>query len=607
MLEFLSKYKRTHTCNDLDIKCLNEEVILMGWVQSVRNHGNIYFVNLRDRYGITQIIIKSINSDAMNEEEKNLKIKNEWCIGIRGIVESRITNGGASNLNLKTGEIEVNACEIVIFSQSTTPPFLIENTINSNEETRLINRVIDLRRPVMQANLILRHKIMQIVRNYLDKNNFLELETPFLIKHTPGGSRNFIVPSRNKAGFFYALAESPQLFKQLLMIAGFDKYFQIVKCFRDEDLRGDRQPEFTQIDIEMSFVNEAQIQSISEDIIKTIFDQLFNIQLKTPFQQIDYTDSIDRFGTDKPDVRFNLEHINLTEIFKSFTEVDLPIFSQILSNDGIIKAIHISETNKLSRNDLDIIGKFAKQFEENSEIYSIKVTKNGSDWKQSFLRKIIPNKLIKIINQHCNAHDNDTVLIMAGKKKLVNSAMSALRLYLGEKFNLIPKEVWKILWVNNFPLFEQSDDVEIYTSIHHPFTAPQVKDIEYLDTDPSKCKARAYDLVINGNEIAGGSIRNHDVKIQSKIFDILAISNHEKESKFGFFLNALRYGPPPHGGIAFGLDRLCMLLSKSNTIRDTIAFPKSNNGIDLLSGAPSVIESKHLTELNLCVMDNKKL
>lgn len=602
MSDFLKINNRTHTCNELRIKHINEEVVLAGWVQSVRDHGNMRFINLRDRYGVTQLIVK-LKTDAVFNQ-KILKIRNEWCIGIKGIVENRILNGGSVNSCLATGEIEINIHEIEIFSESLPAPFLIENKINSNEETRLTHRIIDLRRPKMQANFQLRHKVMQIVRNYFDQNNFLELETPILIKHTPGGSRNFIVPSRNKCGSFYALAESPQLFKQMFMMAGFDKYFQIVKCFRDEDLRGDRQPEFTQIDVEMSFINENQIQLISENLIKTIFDKICNIQLKIPFQRITYADSMNRFGTDKPDLRFGLELVNLTEIFRQFRAIDSSILKQVFSEDKIIKAICIPKSLTLSRNDLDNLKKdYAKRHGEDSEIITARIANRASSWKQTYLAKIIPDKYIQMINKQCNASDDDLILINIGKEKTVNATLATLRIYLGKKFNLIPEELWEILWITDFPLFELDDNSGKYISIHHPFTSPRFEDIKYLDEKPSICKARAYDLVINGNEIAGGSIRNHSSEIQSKIFDILGISNDEQKSKFGFFLNALNYGPPPHGGIAFGLDRLCMLLSGSNTIKDVIPFPKSNNGFDLLTGAPSKIDSKYLEELNLYLKD----
>lgn len=581
---------RTHTCNALTLDNLGQQVVLTGWVQSVRDHGGRRFIDLRDRYGITQIVFKPETHTGTHALAHALR--SEWCIGVTGVVEDRTQNGGSPNPRLKTGEIEVDVQKLEIFSPSETPPFLIENQIDTGEEKRLSHRIMDLRRPSLQANFKLRHDVMQATRRYFDENSFLELETPVLVKYTPGGARNFLVPSRHQPKSFFALAESPQLFKQMFMMAGLDRYFQIVKCFRDEDLRGDRQPEFTQIDVEMSFVNELDIQTMAEGLMTSIFRKALNIELKAPFQRMTYDEAMARFGSDKPDIRYGLEHTDLTNLLKNLNGAGVPLFEQTLANNGMIKAMRIPKECELSRMEVDKLEDLVKQM-GGFGLGRAKVAESGKAWTQSPFAKVITPEGLAQINEACGAVDGDLILFQMGKPKMVHTVLSGLRTNLGARFNLIPKNSWGILWVTDFPLFDYDEDTKTYVAAHHPFTSPQTHDLN------RSCKARAYDLVINGNEIGGGSIRIHDSTLQSKVFDALGISPEDQQAKFGFLLDALRYGPPPHGGIAFGLDRLCMLLSGSNSIRDVIAFPKSQKGTDLLTQAPTPVDDKQLRELGI--------
>ncbi len=599
MSQFVSQFPRTHTCHELTLENLGQEVVLMGWVQSLRDHGGRRFVDLRDRYGLTQIVFKPETSTALHDKAHALR--SEWCIGIRGIVEDRAQNGGAPNPRLKTGQIEIDVRQLEIFSESETPPFLIENQIETGEEKRLAHRVLDMRRPSLQANFILRHKVMQAARRYFDQNNFLELETPMLVKYTPGGARNFLVPSRHQPGHFFALAESPQLFKQMFMMAGMDRYFQIVKCFRDEDLRGDRQPEFTQIDVEMSFVDESKVQTMAEGMIQSIFMDALDLKLETPFKRMTYDEAMARYGCDKPDIRFGLEHTDLTPVLEKLGGGGVPLFEQTLAKKQMIKAMRVPKHCEISRTEVDKLEELVKHL-GGFGLGRAKVAEGGTAWTQSPFAKVITPEALKAINIACEAEDGDLILFQMGKPKLVHSVLSALRLNLGERFKLIKPDSWAMLWVTDFPLFEHDEDTNSYAAAHHPFTSPQMQFVDKLKTNPAECKARAYDLVINGNEIGGGSIRNYDPTIQAKVFDALGISPQDQQTKFGFLLETLRYGPPPHGGIAFGLDRLCMLLAGASSIRDVIAFPKSQKGTDLLTGAPTMVDEKQLRELHVRVL-----
>lgn len=571
----------------------------MGWVQSLRDHGGRRFIDLRDRYGITQIVFKPETDAALHERAHELR--SEWCIGIIGVVEDRVQNGGAPNLKLPSGEIEIDVRHLEIFSQSDVPPFSLDDQIETGEEKRLQYRTLDLRRREMQANFMLRHKVAQAVRRYFDEHQFIEIETPALVKYTPGGARNFLVPSRAIPKSFYALAESPQLFKQMFMMSGFDRYFQIVKCFRDEDLRGDRQPEFTQIDVEMSFIDEKQIQTMMEGLLARVFREAIGTNLKTPFPRMTYDEAMDKYGCDKPDTRFGLHHVELTETLKALGGGGVPLFEQTLQRGGVIKAMVVPKQNELSRTEVDKLEEVVKQLGGHG-LGRAKVAENGTAWTQSPFAKIITFEALVAITQKCEAQDGDIILFQMGKKKLVHSVLSGLRLHLGAKLGLMPKPgvtPWHVLWVTDFPLFEHDEECNRHVAAHHPFTLPRVGDEDRLQTDPSSCYARAYDLVINGNEIGGGSIRIHDPVVQSKVFKALGISEEHQQEKFGFLLQALRYGPPPHGGIAFGLDRLCMLLAGASSIRDVIAFPKSQRGVDLLTHAPSPVEAAQLKELHI--------
>lgn len=601
MSQSLLDQRRSHTCNELRGSEVGDTVILMGWVQSLRDHGGRRFVDLRDRYGVTQIVFKPETDERLHALAHQLR--SEWCIGIRGVVEDRQDNGGAYNERLATGTIEIDVKDMEIFSRSEVPPFLIEDKIDTHEDKRLSHRVLDLRRPSVQKNFVLRHKVMQATRRFFDENSFLEIETPTLVRYTPGGARNFLVPSRYTPGSFFALAESPQLFKQMFMMAGLDRYFQIVKCFRDEDLRGDRQPEFTQIDVEMSFATEEMVFGFAEGLMKAVFKTALGLDLTLPFPRITYAEAMARYGSDKPDTRFGLEHHDLTPILRDLHGAGVPLFKDTIENKGMVKAMVVEAKYALSRADVDKLEELVKQLGGHG-LGRARVSEQGEGWTQSPFAKTITPEGLRAINKACGAKEGDLILFQMGRPKLCHTVLSGLRMNLARRFALIeqegePIEKWSILWVTDFPLFDFDSESRTYVACHHPFTSPKLEHVDKLTSDPESCVARAYDLVINGSEIGGGSIRIHDEKLQSRVFDALSISPDEQQEKFGFLLEAMRYGPPPHGGIAFGLDRLCMLLSGSRSIRDVIAFPKSQKGTDLLTKAPSVIDAGQLAELNI--------
>lgn len=587
-MDALGTLQRTHNCNELGTDNLGREVILMGWVLRRRDHGGVIFIDLRDRWGITQVVF---NPEIDPEVHKKAhQLRSEWVLAIRGRVEAR--PGDMANSKLQTGQIEILAEELRILNTSETPPFPLDEEAEISDNLRLQYRYIDLRRPEMANKLIMRHKATQAVRTYLSDNNFLEIETPVLTRSTPEGARDYLVPSRVSAGRFYALPQSPQLFKQMLMISGMDKYFQIVKCFRDEDLRADRQPEFTQIDMELSFAHEEEIISISEGMIKNLFKATRDIDLAPPFNRITYNESMRRFGTDRPDTRFGLELIDLTE---SLRDCGFKVFNSIIEKGGAVQAINAKGCADFSRKDLDNLTEYAGRFGARGMAW-IKIREDK--W-QSPITKFFNDDEIAAMGKALDAQPGDLILFGADNLNIVQQVLAELRIELARRLDLIDKNTFNFIWVTDFPLLEYDHDQKRHTAVHHPFTAPHVEQLELLDTDPAQVKSRAYDLVLNGNEIGGGSIRIHQRDMQEKVFQALGIDKQEGEEKFGFLLKALELGAPPHGGIAFGVDRLMMVLTGSDSIRDVIAFPKTQKASCPLTEAPASVARKQLTELSL--------
>ncbi len=585
MSAFLAKYKKTHTCNELRAADVGKDIVLTGWVNNRRDHGNLVFIDLRDRNGITQVAFDpSVSKDA---HEKAGALRGEFCIGVAGKVISR---GDMVNPKLATGEIEIAADELEIFSRSDTPPFEIEDNIDTKEALRLQYRYLDLRRPKLQKNFHVRSQIYQTTRRYLGEQTFTEVETPFMVKYTPGGARNFVVPSRLNPGSFYAMAESPQIYKQLLMVSGFERYYQITRCFRDEDLRNDRQPEFTQIDIEMSFVTEEDIYKLVEGLLVETWRDVLGVEIKAPFRHMTYADAMRDYGVDKPDLRLDLK---LTEVTEAAKDCGFRIFEGALEKGGIVKALRVPGGDKLSRSDLDRLTDFAKPFGVKGVAFA-RVDAEGN-WKAPFA-KVFKDANRQQINQLTGAGDGDVILFVADKEKVANTCMGAIRLHIGEKLDLIRKDEWAFMWLTDPPVFEETDDGTL-GACHHPFTSPRPEDVDKLATDPAAVLARAYDVVLNGVELGGGSIRIHQADVQEKVLRAMSISDEEAREKFGFLLDAFKYGPPPHGGIAIGLDRLAMLLSGADSLRDVIAFPKTQKGTDLMTEAPTPVEPKQLDEL----------
>jgi aspartyl-tRNA synthetase len=588
--QFLFELKRTHSCGELRASDVGHEVVLMGWVHNRRDHGGAVFIDLRDRGGLTQVkFAADIDTQAHGLAGE---LRSEFCIGVRGKVVSR---GENVNPKMATGEIEVDVHQLQIFSRADTPPFVIEDNTQTGEAVRLKYRYLDLRRPVLQQNFIRRSQLYQTVRTYLAGEKFLEIETPFMVKYTPGGARNFLVPSRLNPGRFYALAESPQIFKQLFMVSGLDRYFQIVRCFRDEDLREDRQPEFTQIDIEMSFVTEEDVFRVVEGMMKALWKNVLDVDIPTPFLRMPYEEAMRRFGSDKPDLRFGLELTDLTAPAKQADGGGVPLFQSALAGNGIVKALRLPAeyATKMSRTETDKLEELVKGMGAKG-LARAKVGAGGA-WSQTPL-KTITDAFRGEVNKATGAGEGDLLFFQFGSPKLVNTVLGKLRLHLGEKLGLIPQGLWKFLWVTEFPLFEQSEEGNLVAA-HHPFTSPRPEHIELLESDPGKVHARAYDLVLNGNEIAGGSIRIHQRDVQAKVFKAIGMSDEDARAKFGFLLDAFKYGPPPHGGIAAGVDRLSMLLCGADSLRDVIAFPKTQKGTDLMTDCPTEVAKKQLDEL----------
>ena len=582
-------WKRTHSCGELNKNNIGQTVTLMGWVNTYRDHGGLIFVDLRDREGKTQVVFDpDISKDGHLMAHK---LRNEFVIAVKGEVISR--GEGAVNPNLKTGEIEIKVSQMRILNQSEPPPFSIDNHSEIGDDVRLKFRYLDLRRAEMQKNIILRHKVCLLIRNFLSDRGFLEVETPFLTKSTPEGARDYIVPSRVNPGKFYALPQSPQLFKQLLMISGFDKYFQIVRCFRDEDLRADRAPEFTQLDMEMSFIDRDVLFNLIEDLMVHLWGTVLGVKINKPFPRYDYGEVVSKYGVDKPDLRYGMEIHNLNEIFQ---KTEFSPFSKVLTEDGKIGGLKTEQPLKFSRKNIDDLDTYIKSLGLDHLAY---IRFKEGEEVQSSIGKYISKEEIALIKKEMQAITGDLVFIVAGNKEKVNEVLGMLRIKLARTLNIIPEEQYNFLWVTNFPLFEYSQTEKRYTSMHHPFTSPVDEDIPMLDANPYQARSKAYDLVLNGNEIGGGSIRIHRTELQQKIFDLLGIKHEEAVQKFGFLLEALQFGAPPHGGIAFGMDRIVMLLAGASSIREVIAFPKTQKATCLMTGAPSEVSPEQLKELHL--------
>ena len=592
MGEALGDLKRTCYCGDVGPERAGQEITLMGWVGRRRDLGGLIFIDLRDRAGVVQVVF---NPEFSKEaHEKASLLRNEYVIAVKGKAVPRPK--GTENPDLKTGQLEVQAGELVILSESNPLPFPVDEDGEVAENLRLKYRYLDLRRPKMQRNLILRDRAAQSVRKYLHELEFLEIETPFLTKSTPEGARDYLVPSRVNPGQFYALPQSPQLFKQLLMISGYDRYFQIVKCFRDEDLRADRQPEFTQIDIEMSFIDREDIYSIMEGLMKSVFRDTLGIGLETPFPRLSYEDSMARYGADNPDVRFGLEMIDLTEVLRN---TEFKAFADPLQRGGVAKALKVEKD--LSRKDLDALNEFARGLGAKGLSW-FRVSPEGLPNITGPMAKFLSEQERAGLGKKTGAAPGDIFLLMADSSKVVNDVLGRVRLQLGRQLNLIPKGVFNFVWITDFPLLEFDEAEKRWSAKHHPFTSPLDEDLPLLSTDPGKVRAKAYDLVLNGSEIGGGSLRIYRREVQSLLFQQLGIGPEEAKEKFGFLLEALEYGAPPHGGIAFGFDRLVAILAGAESIRDLIAFPKTQKATDLMTEAPSTVDSRQLAELALRVM-----
>ena len=583
--------RRTHTCGELRENNTSEKVVLNGWVDRRRDLGGLIFIWLRDRYGITQITFEPDNKESF-ETAKNLR--SEFVISVEGEVRKRPDD--AVNAELETGKIDVLVKKIIILNEAETPPFTIKDNIDAFEDLRLKYRYLDLRRPVLQKNLLLRHKMAQLTRKYFDENNFVEIETPVLMKSTPEGARDYLVPSRLHSGKFYALPQSPQTYKQILMIAGLDRYFQIVKCFRDEDLRADRQPEFTQIDVEMSFVDREDVFEIVEGFLKVLYKEIWNKELKLPLPRLSFNEAMEKYGSDKPDMRFGLELKTLNKIFNNS---EFKVFRDQVNSDGIISGLLAEGCASYSRNQLDTLTDFVKNLGAGGLVW-LKIKANNLE---SPVSKFLSEEEKQNLIVEMNAKDGDLILIISGPKLKALNIMGYLRLEIAKRLELIKSDTEPaLLWATDFPLFEWDEETKRYYAMHHPFTSPVAEDIPLMESDPGKVRARAYDLVLNGTEIAGGSIRIHNRELQSKMFRALGITDEEAEQKFGFLLNAFKYGAPPHGGIAFGFDRMVMLFAGESSIRDVIAFPKTASAVSLMDESPSPVSEEQLKELHIKVL-----
>lgn len=592
MAEAMVGLRRTHRCTEVSLSDAGQTVTVMGWVQTRRNLGSLIFVDLRDRSGIIQLVFDE-NSVGKEGFEKAYTLRNEFVIAVVGTVQKR---SGAVNENLKTGEIEVVATQLRILSESETPPFPIEENINTKEELRLKYRCLDLRRPDIQSNIIMRSKVATLTRAFLANEGFLEIETPMLTKSTPEGARDYLVPSRVHPGKFYALPQSPQLFKQMLMCSGYDRYMQIARCFRDEDLRADRQPEFTQIDMELSFVDVDDVIDVNERLLAYLFKEVLGVTVSLPIQRMTWQEAMDRFGSDKPDLRFGMELKNITELVKN---CGFGVFTQAVENGGSVRGINAKGQGAMPRKKIDALVDFAKGYGAKGLAY-IAIQDDGTV-KSSFA-KFMTEEEMKAIIGALDGENGDLLLFAADRNKIVWSVLGALRVELAEQMGLLDKNDYKFLWVTEFPQFEWSDEEERFVAMHHPFTMPMDEDLDKLESDPGSVRAKAYDIVLNGTEIGGGSVRIHQADVQQRMFKALGLSPEVANEKFGFLLDAFKYGVPPHAGLAYGLDRLVMLMAKRDSIRDVIAFPKVKDASCLLTNAPDVVDEKQLRELSIDII-----
>lgn len=586
--------KRTHTCGELTEKHSGEEVILNGWVASRRDLGGVIFIDLRDRYGITQVVFKG-NDQKLHKKAEQLRT--EYVIGVRGEVTGRTEEN--VNKELETGTIEVNAEELVIYARAETTPFEIKEDIATGEEIRLKYRYLDLRRPDLQRNLMMRSDAYRSIRSYFHERNFAEIETPFLMKSTPEGARDYLVPSRVNAGKFFALPQSPQTYKQLLMVSGFDRYFQIVKCFRDEDLRADRQPEFTQVDVEMSFVDEDEVLAVTEGLMKKMMEDTLDISPSIPFERMTYHEAIKTYGTDKPDTRFGMEINDFSELVENS---EFRIFSKTVQDGGAVLGINVPGEGSIGRGALDRLEERVKR--ETGAAGLIYIKQNEEEGIKCNVEKFLKQETIETIIKKADAGMGDLVLILAGAAPDVYKQAGTLRLMMGKEHNLIDKEAFNFLWVTDFPLVEWSREEQRHFALHHPFTSPVPEDVDKMDTDPTSVRSRAYDLVLNGYEIGGGSIRIHDRELQQRMFKLLGIGKEEAEERFGFLLEAFKYGAPPHGGIALGVDRMVMILAGGTSLRDVIAFPKNQKAQSLMDNSPGYVDEEQLDELHIKLKNN---
>lgn len=591
MGESIYGLKRSHKCTEISTKNIGETVTVMGWVQKQRDLGSLVFVDLRDISGILQIVFTDKDGEMF---ERAKTIRSEFVLAVVGTVAPRAPE--AINRKMATGEIEITAKELRILSTSETPPIYIEENLDANEMTRLKYRYLDLRRPDMQRNFILRHRVAKVARDYYDENGFLEIETPILIKSTPEGARDYLVPSRVHQGKFFALPQSPQLYKQLLMVSGFDRYFQIAKCFRDEDLRADRQPEFTQIDIEMSFVNVDDVITCNEGFIKRAFKEALGVELETPFLRMPYAEAMERFGSDKPDIRFGMELINMSDLVAN---CGFKVFADAVASGGSVRAINAKGCAKFSRKEIDSLVEVVKTYKAKGMAW-ISVGANN-EIKSSFA-KFMTEEEMKALLERADAQPGDLICFVADKNNIVFDALGQLRLEVARRLDILNPDEFKFLWVTEFPLFEYDEEEKRYVAKHHPFTCPMDEDLELLDTDPGKVRAKAYDIVLNGVELGGGSIRIHIQELQAKMLKMLGFTEEDANRKFGFLLNAFKYGTPPHGGMAFGLDRMIMLMAKADSIRDVIAFPKVQNSSSPMDNAPDVVDEGQLEELHIKIV-----